>query len=258
MAFTHAVVRPPGDSFIAAISSTSATIDVALARDQHAAYCQTLAAAGLTVEMLPPDERFPDSCFMQDPAVVIGGRDATTRRAIIGRPGAPSRQGEEVAVAAALARRFPLTRLIPPATLEGGDVLILPDRVVVGRSVRTNAAGIAQLAVALAGTGLPVYAAPVEPYLHLLTAVTHIGKGVLLAIEGWPLPPPLADLNVLRVPPEEAYAANSLGVGEHVIVPAGHPRTETMLRAHGFDILSVPMSEFAKADGGVTCLSLVW
>ena len=119
-------------------------------------------------------------------------------------------------------------------------MLILPDRVVVGRSGRTNAAGIAQLAVALAGTGLPVYAAPVETYLHLLTAVTHIGQGVLLATEGWPLPAPLADLEVLRVPPEEAYAANSLGIGEHVIVPAGHPRTETMLRAHGFDILSRP------------------
>ena len=257
MALTHALVRPPGDSFAAAISSTGAAIDVALARAQHAAYCQALAAAGLIVETLPPDERFPDSCFTQDPAVVIGGRDATARRAIIGRPGAPSRQGEEDAVAAALTGRFPLTRLVPPATLEGGDVLILPDRVVVGKSGRTNAAGIAQLAVALAGTGLPVYAASVEPYLHLLTVVTHLGQGVLLAIEGWSLPPPLADLDVLRVPPEEAYAANSLGIGEHVIVPAGHPRTETMLRAHGFDILSVPMSEFAKADGGVTCLSLV-
>jgi dimethylargininase len=184
--------------------------------------------------------------------VVVGGR------AIIGRPGAPSRQGEEDALAAALADRFSLTRLIPPATLEGGDVLILPDRVVVGRSGRTNAAGIAQLAVALAGTGLPVYAAPVEPYLHLLTAVTVIGQGALLAIEGWPLPPPLADLEVLRVPPEEAYAANSLGIGEHVIVPAGYPRVAAMLTARGFRVITVPTSEFAKADGGVTCLSLLW
>ncbi|MCU0502299.1 MAG: arginine deiminase family protein [Anaerolineae bacterium] len=258
MTFTHALVRPPGDSFAAAISSTHAAIDVALAQAQHAEYCQALAAAGLLVEALPPDERFPDSCFMQDPAVVIGGRCATARRAVVGRPGAPSRQGEEDAVAAALTGRFPLTRLIPPATLEGGDVLILPDRVVVGQSGRTNAAGIAQLAVALSGTELPVYAAPVESYLHLLTAVTHIGQGILLAIEGWPLPAPLADLEVLRVPPEEAYAANSLGVGKYVIVPAGHPRTEAMLAARGLDILLVPMSEFAKADGGVTCLSLVW
>jgi dimethylargininase len=252
MSLTHALVRPPGDSFAAAISSTNAAIDVTLAQAQHAEYCQALAAAGLIVEALPRDERFPDSCFMQDPAVVIGGR------AVVGRPGAPSRQGEEDAAAAALTDRFPLTRLIPPATLEGGDVLILPDRVVVGRSGRTNAAGIAQLAVALARTGLPVYAASVEPYLHLLTAVTYIGQGILLAIEGWPLPPSLADLDVLRVPLDEAYAANSLGIGEHVIVPAGYPRMAALLAAREFDVLTVPTSEFAKADGGVTCLSLVW
>ncbi len=217
MSATHALVRPPGDSFVAAIRSTNAPIDVALARAQHAAYCQALSAAGLSVEVLPAEERFPDSCFMQDPAVVIAGR------AVICRPGAQSRRGEEEALAQALAGRLPLTRIIPPGTLEGGDVLILPDRIVVGRSGRTNAAGIAQLAVALAGTGLAVHAAPVDPYLHLLTAVTYIGQGALLAIEGWPLPAALAGFNVLRVPLDEAYAANSLGIGAHVIVPAGHP-----------------------------------
>jgi dimethylargininase len=252
MPYTHALVRPPGDSFRRAISSTGAAIDVPLARRQHAEYCQALAAAGVTVEALPPDERFPDSCFMQDGAVVIAGC------AITCRPGAESRRGEEVSAAAALAGRFPLSHIVAPGTLEGGDVLILPDRVVVGRSGRTNAAGIAQLAVALAGTGLPVYAAAVEPYLHLLTVVTHLGNGVALAVEGWPLPPPLAGLEVLRVPPEEAYAANALGIGRYVIMPADHPRTAARLAAHGFDVLPVPMSEFAKADGGVTCLSLVW
>ncbi len=249
---THALVRPPGDSFVDAISSMNAPIDVALARAQHAEYCQALTAAGLAVEALPPDERFPDSCFMQDPAVVIAGR------AVICRPGAQSRRGEEEALAQALAGRLPLVRLIPPGTLEGGDVLILPDRVVVGRSGRTNSAGIAQLAVALAGTGLAVHAAPVDPYLHLLTAVTYIGQGTLLAIEGWPLPAALAGFSVLRVPVDEANAANSLGIGAHVIVPAGHPHTAALLAAHGFDVLPVPTSEFAKADGGVTCLSLVW
>jgi dimethylargininase len=252
MPYTHALVRPPGDSFSRAISSTGAAIDVPLARRQHAEYCQALAAAGLTVEALPPDERFPDSCFMQDPAVVIAGH------AIICRPGAESRRGEEVGAAAAVAGRFPLNHIVPPGTLEGGDVLILLDRVVVGRSGRTNAAGIAQLAVALAGTGLPVYAAEVQPYLHLLTAVTHLGAGIALVIEGWPLPPTLAGLEALRVPRDEAYAANSLGIGRHVIVPAGHPRTAALLTARGFAVLPVPMSEFAKADGGVTCLSLVW
>lgn len=249
---THAIVRPPGASFARAISSSGAPIDVALAQTQHAEYRHALAAAGVHVEVLLPDERYPDSCFMQDPALVIAGT------AVIARPGAASRLGEEEPAAQALAGRFPLARIVPPGTLEGGDVLILPDRVVVGISDRTNRAGIAQLAAALSASGLPVLEVPVEGYLHLLTAVTHLGEGRLLAVEGFVIPPPLAGCEVLRVPADEAYACNALGIGERVILPAGYPRTAAMLRSHGFDVLPVPTTEFAKADGGVTCLSLVW
>jgi len=259
---SHALVRPPGASFAQAISSSQAAIDVALAQAQHAEYRQALAEAGVQVEILPPDERYPDSCFMQDPAMVIAGC------AIINRPGAASRRGEEEALVELLASRFPTTRIIPPGTLEGGDVLILPDRVVVGRSDRTNRAGIAQLVVALADlTGLPnlsglpgflVLEAPVAGYLHLLSAVTHLGDGTLLAVEDFALPPALAGFPVLRVPADEGYACNALGIGDKVILPAGHPKTAATLKAHGFDVLLVPTTEFAKADGGVTCLSLVW
>jgi dimethylargininase len=259
---SHALVRPPGASFAHAISSSQAAIDVTLAQAQHAEYCQALAEAGVTVEVLPPDERYPDSCFMQDPAMVIAGR------AIINRPGAASRRGEEEALAALLASRFPTTRIIPPGTLEGGDVLILPDRVVVGRSDRTNRAGIAQLVVALADltglpnlsglAGLPVLESPVAGYLHLLSAVTHLGGGTLLAVEDFVLPAALAGFPVLRVPADEGYACNVLGIGDKVILPAGHPKTAATLKAHGYDVLLVPTTEFAKADGGVTCLALVW
>ncbi len=258
----HALVRPPGASFVRAISTSGAAIDVALAQAQHAEYRQALAAAGVQVEMLPADERYPDSCFMQDPALVIDGV------AIIARLGAASRQGEEAAAAEALTGRFPLARIVPPGTLEGGDVLILPDRVVAGQSGRTNRAGIAQLALALATAEgprraagrapLPVLEAPVEGYLHLLSAVTHLGEGRLLAVEGFAIPPALAGLEVLRVPAAEAYACNALGIGEKVVLPAGYPQTAALLRAHGFEVLPVPTTEFAKADGGVTCLALVW
>ena len=253
---SHALVRPPGASFAQAISSSQAVIDVALAQAQHAEYRQALAEAGVTVEVLPPDERYPDSCFMQDPAMVIAGR------VIINRPGAASRLGEEEALVELLASRFPTTRIVAPGTLEGGDVLILPDQVVVGRSDRTNRAGIAQLVVALANLsglpGLPVLEAPVAGYLHLLSAVTHLGDGTLLAVEDFILPPALAGFPVLRVPAVEGYACNALGIGDKVIVPAGYPRTAAMLKADGFDVLPVPTTEFAKADGGVTCLALVW
>lgn len=267
---SHAIVRPPGASFARAISSRNAPIDVPLAQTQHAEYCQALAAAGLMLEKLPADERFPDSCFVQDPAVVIGGR------AIIGRPAAASRRGEEEALAGSLTGRFPMTRIGPPGTLEGGDVLLLPGRVLVGCSGRTNRAGIAQLARVVAPlspqpwgawgaghaagvpSGLPVTAIPVHDYLHLLTAVTYIGHDTLLAVEEYAGHPAFAGIDVLIVPREEAYAANALGVGDRVILPAGYPRVAAMLRGRGFEVLPVPTSEFAKADGGVTCLSLVW
>jgi dimethylargininase len=259
---THALVRPPGASFAQAISSTLAVIDVPLAQAQHAEYRQALAEAGVVVELLPADERYPDGCFVEDTAVIVAGR------AVICRPGAASRRGEEEAVAAFLAGRVPLARLVPPGTLEGGDVIVTPDRVLVGRSARTNAAGIAQLAVALAdltGLGnlsglapLPVHAVPVTGCLHLKTAATYIGHGTVLAVAAYADHPAFAGLDVLVVPDEEAAAADALGIGDAVILPTGCPRVAAMLRARGFAVLPVPISEFAKADGGVTCLSLVW
>lgn len=250
----YALVRPPGASFANAISSGAAAIDVARAQVQHAEYCAALAAVGVTVEALPADERFPDSCFMQDPGVVIGGV------AVVGRMGAASRGGEEDAVAERLGRDFPVYRLMAPATLEGGDVLILPDRLAIGLSGRTNRQGIEQLAAALRAHGdtRPVHAVPVPDTLHLLTALTYIGQDTLLVMEGFALPPVLRHLKVLTVPAAEAYAANVLAVGDRVILPAGYPHVTAQLCAAGFEPLPVPMTEFARADGGVTCLSLVW
>ena len=100
--------------------------------------------------------------------------------------------------------------------------------------------------------------APVAGYLHLLSAVTHLGDGTLLAVEDFVLPPALAGFPVLRVPTDEGYACNALGIGDKVILPAGYPKTAATLKAHGYDVLLVPTTEFAKADGGVTCLALVW
>ncbi len=260
-ALSHAVVRPPGASFVHAITDGAIAdggpapgIDVALAQAQHGEYCQALVAAGLTVERLPADERFPDGCFVQDPAVVIAGV------AVVGRMGAQSRRGEEEAIAGLLAARFPTRRLAAPATLEGGDVLPLADRVVVGLSGRTNRAGIDQLAAALhaQGVDLPVYAAPVRDSLHLLTPLTPVGPRALLVVEGVTPPPELGRLETLTVPAEEAYAANVLALGPRVVMPAGYPRTAALLRAYGCEVLPVPLTEFAKANGGATCLALVW
>lgn len=246
----RAFVRPPGESFARAISSTGASIDVAVAREQHAAYRSALRIAGVEVTELPSSESFPDSCFMQDPALVVRGR------AVIARPGAASRRGEEALVAPLLRERLPTVEIMPPATLEGGDVLVLPDRVYVGCSHRTNAEGIAQLRAAL--RPLPVDEIPVEGLLHLLSGVTYLGQNTLLATERMAQRPEFAGMDVLVAPDDEAYACNCLGMGEFVIAPAGYERTARLLEGVGFRVLRVPVSEYAKADGGVTCLSLIW
>jgi dimethylargininase len=246
----RAFVRPPGESFAAALSSTGATIDVAVAREQHAEYRAALRVAGVEVEELPSSEAFPDSCFMQDTALVVRGR------AVIARPGAASRRGEEELVAPLLRERLPTVQIVSPATLEGGDVLVLPDRVYVGRSDRTNAAGIEQLRAAL--HPLPVDEIPVEGLLHLLSGVTYLGRDTVLAVSSMATRPEFAGMNVLVVPDDEAYACNCLGLGEWVVAPAGYERTRALLEGAGFRVLPVPVGEFAKADGGVTCLSLLW
>jgi len=202
------------------------------------------------VEVLPPDERYPDSCFMQDPAFVVDGK------AIVARPGAASRRGEELLVAPLLEQHFPTVRIEAPGTLEGGDVLVLPDRVYVGDSDRTNRAGIEQLRAAL--HPLPVEAIPVQGLLHLLSGVTYLGRNTLLAVEALAGRPEFEAMQVLRVPAGEEYACNVLGLGETVIAPAGYGRTAALLAHHGFEVLAVPVGEFTKADGGVTCLSLIW
>lgn len=245
----RALVRPPGRSFARAISSTGEAIDVRIAQRQHELYCDALRGAGVQVEVLPPDERYPDSCFMQDPALVIDGK------AIIARPGAISRRGEELLVAPLLGQHYPTIHIEAPGTLEGGDVLVLPGRVYVGASDRTNQAGIEQLRAAL--FPLPVEAIPVQGLLHLLSGVTYLGRNTLLAVEALAGRTEFEGMQVLHVPTGEEYACNVLGLGETVIAPAGYVRTADMLAHHGFRVLPVPVSEFAKADGGVTCLSLI-
>jgi dimethylargininase len=136
--------------------------------------------------------------------------------------------------------------------------LILPDRVYVGQTARSNLDGIAQLAELLAPACLPVTPIPVSTYLHLLSAVTYVGRNTLLAVDEYAGHPAFAGMDVIVVPPEEAYAVNTLALGQFVVVPAGYPRVAYALSDRGFTVLSVPTTEFAKADGGVTCLSLLW
>jgi dimethylargininase len=222
-------------------------IDVALARTQHDAYCAALAACGATVETLASDEACPDSCFVEDTAVIVG------HRALITRPGAPSRRAETPAVAAALARWLEVVEMTEPATLDGGDCMRVGDTLYVGRSARTNSLGIAQLSE----LGLPVV--PLElprGVLHLKCVCSPLGDGRILLAER-SLPAEVFHTEIVWVPASETYAANAVAIGRHVIIADGYPLTREALVAAGFTVHAVPTSEVRKADGSLTCQSIV-
>jgi dimethylargininase len=250
---SRAIVRPPAESFVQALSEQvpRPIVDVALARRQHAEYCAALRAAGLELIELPPDESHPDACFVQDTAVILGSL------AVIARFGAESRQGEQDAIRQALQGHKRPVEIHPPATLEGGDVLSVGSRLFVGLSARTNRAGFVQLRDLLETEGATVEALSVPEGLHLLSGCTYLGLGVLLATDSYMGLPAFVGLDIIHVPHGETRAANALAVGEHVILPAGYPRTAALVRERGFNLLPVPLSEFAKADGGATCLALL-
>lgn len=234
-------------------------IDLARAHEQHSAYEKCLASLGYEVKSLPPEPDWPDSVFVEDAAVVFD------ELAILARPGAESRRGEVDSIAAALRPHRKLHTITPPATLDGGDVLCLGKRVVVGLSRRTNAAGVEQMRAALAPFGYSVESTPVEHCLHLKSAVTLVGEGTVLLNSKW------VDANLFRamerieVAPEEPLAANALwlpGANQDassapVIFPGEFQATRARLAKRGIHVLPVAVSEFAKAEGGVTCCSLI-
>ncbi len=227
-------------------------IDHARAVREHEAYEDALVRLGCRVERLPdlPDD--PDSVFVEDTAIVL---DAL---AVIARPGAVSRRGEVASAAAALARYRPLAYIRPPATLDGGDVLVLPGVAFVGISGRTNADGGRQLATLLAPHGYRVVPVPVSGCLHLKSAVTSAGGGHLLLNPLWvDLAVFGAEFDVVEVDPAEPHGANVLAIGDRVLCAEVFPATRRRLEAHGIVTLSVPAGELAKAEGGLTCGSLV-
>jgi dimethylargininase len=229
-----------------------APIDLARAREQHEAYERALAELGCDVRRLPAGDDMPDSVFIEDTAIVLD------EVAVITRPGAASRRGETAAVADALAAHRKLVRLDAPARLDGGDVMVVDRALFVGRSERTNMTGIRQLRDALRRYGYTVQAVPVHGCLHLKTAVTSLGDGRLLINRDWVTPDAFAGYELIDVDPDEPFAANALRIGDRVVYPTDFPRTRERLEAAGLDVVTVPAGELAKAEGAVTCCSLVF
>lgn len=226
-------------------------IDLERARAQHAAYEDCLAALGCEIVRLPEAPELPDSVFVEDVAVVLD------EAAIIARPGAPSRRGEVDSVARALAAWRPLVALREPATLDGGDVLRLGRKLYVGLSTRSNRAAIEPLRAALGPLGYTVEGVAVERCLHLKSAATAIGPRTILANPDWVDLATFADCEVVAVDPGEPFAANALRIGDALVFPRAFPRTRARLAVRGFAVREVDLSELQKAEGAVTCCSLI-
>jgi dimethylargininase len=249
----RALVRPPPATYAHALTRDAdpRPVDIDLAQAQHAAYVAALRAMGVAVTELPPDDRFPDSCFVQDPAFALDNI------LVVGRAGTPSRRHEEVALVKALEPAgLAVYRVTRPATLEGGDLLITEDKLYVGLSGRTNRLACEALEMVFARPVLPV---PVpERFLHLLTGCSYLGGNRLLTTAACAALPALRGLDKLVVPEVEWPACNVLALGDQALVPAGYPETARLLAEAGFKLHTVPLSEFEKRDGSVTCLSLLY
>ena len=226
-------------------------IDVALARAQHAAYEHALADAGYVVEHLDADTAMPDSVFVEDMAVVFD------ELAIITRPGAESRRIETPLVAAALAQYRPLHAIAAPGIVDGGDVLVAGHQVFVGRSTRTNASAIDQMRRLLAPFGYTVCEVCVTGCLHLKSAVTVIDDGVLLVNPEWMDTRAFGGFEFVDVDPGEPTAANALRLADRLIASSSFPRTAERLVRRGLRLQLVDAGEVAKAEGAVTCCSLI-
>ena len=224
-------------------------IDVVRAREQHRAYESCLAALGCEVRRIPADDRYPDAVFIEDTAIVLD------EVAILTRPGAESRRGEVDAVAEVLRGYRTLVNVDAPGTLDGGDVLRLDRMIYVGRTPRTNDRGIDNLREIVAPFGYSVVAVPVDGCLHLKSAVTRVAADALLINRDWVSPALFNGWRLIDV--DEPSAANALLIGESVIFPEELARTRRRLETQGIDVRPVPASELAKAEGGVTCCSLI-
>ena len=227
------------------------TIDVDLARAQHGTYERALEDTGCVVRRLDTDEEWADAVFIEDTAVVLG------EVAIIARPGAPSRRAETGGVERALAAHRPVKRIEAPGTLDGGDVLCVGRRIFVGCSSRTSTPAIQQLQSLVRRFGYEVRPIAVRGCLHLKSAITAVADDTLLVNRAWIPDAPLDGFDLIDVDPEEPFAANALRIGDRLIHAAAFPRTHNRLERRGYAVMPVDVSELAKAEGAVTCCSLL-
>ncbi|MFZ5877932.1 MAG: dimethylarginine dimethylaminohydrolase family protein [Chloroflexota bacterium] len=226
-------------------------IDIAKARAQHAAYVRALQGLGCHVVELPAEDDLPDSVFVEDAAFIL------PEVAVVTRPGADSRKPETVSVADALRPHRDLLFVHEPATIDGGDVLVLDRDIYVGLSSRTNTAALQQLQSMLGRYGYRIHGVAVGEFLHLKSAVTRLDEETLLLNPRWVDATLFGKFKQVEVAPSEPMAANILVIRGAGLYPNNFPETQARIEAHGAKVITLDVSELAKAEGAVTCCSLI-
>jgi dimethylargininase len=249
--FDRAIVREPAETVIRGLRTGSEPPAYDRVLAEHRAYSTALEAAGIDVEILPALPDHPDSVFVEDPAFVL------PEGAILLRPGAPSRFAEAASLAPALHRHFAHVAEVGEGFVDGGDILILPDEILVGLSARTDRAGAGRFCDLARDLGRS--ARIVEPptgLLHLKTGCALVDERTLIVV------PAMARLfpgyEVLITPKGEEHSANLIRVNDRILMGDGFAQTAALLSERGLDVVETAASEIAKIDAGLSCMSLRW
>ncbi len=251
ISFTFAITRRPAKNFAQGLATSNlGTPSYERVLKQHRAYVEALKSIGLKVIELNPQPAYPDAHFVEDTAVV------TPDVAIITNPGAISRQGEHESIAEVLLPYLEIEHIQAPGTVDGGDVLMIGNHFFIGISERTNPEGAKQLGKILEKYAKTWATIPVGAGLHFKSSVNEVAENTLLVTRDFANLPSLKGYDKIIVNPAEAYAANTLRVNDHLILPRGFPNTREQLSRLGQEIIELDVSEIQKMDGGVTCLSI--
>lgn len=250
--YTKAIVRIPGRNLVNGLSTANlGPPDYQMALAQHQSYVAALQTCGLEVIILAPDDRYPDSTFVEDTALL------TPDCAIITNPGALSRKGEIIEMAPVLQKYYTdLAWIQDPGTVDAGDILRVVDHYYIGISARTNVAGARQVIAILNQYGRTGAMVSIKNLLHLKSGIACLDRSTLVAVAELAGKPEFAGFTIIPVPEEESYAANCLALNGTVLVPEGFPGTQKRIEDAGFSTIAQNMSEFRKLDGGLSCLSL--
>lgn len=250
--FSKAIVKLPAKSLSHGLTSAGLGLpNYNLALKQHAEYIDALKTSGLEVTILEADEKYPDSCFVEDVAL------CTLECAIVTNPGAPSRQGEIHQMTEVLRKFYKnIEHVQSPGTIDAGDILMVGDHYYIGISERTNIEGANQMIKLLNKYGFTGSKVKLEKVLHLKTGLAYLENNNLLTGGEFVNKPEFKTFNIIEIPNVESYAANCIWVNDFVIMPAGFPKTKNLIDSLNYRVLEVDLSEFQKLDGGASCLSL--